>query len=50
MVLLALITALVLNQQIVARGFFRSVFFYPVLLSPVVVALSGNGSSSASGR
>lgn len=39
MVLFALITALVLNQQIVARGFFRSVFFYPVLLSPVVVGI-----------
>lgn len=39
MVLFALITALVLNREIRARGFFRSVFFYPVLLSPVVVAL-----------
>ncbi|GAB4419606.1 MAG: sugar ABC transporter permease [Anaerolineae bacterium] len=39
MVLLALITALALNQRVVLRGFFRSVFFYPVLLSPVVVAL-----------
>jgi len=39
MVIFALITALALNQPIVARGFFRSVFFYPVLLSPVVVAL-----------
>ena len=39
MVLLALVTALVLNRDIRARGFFRSVFFYPVLLSPVVVAL-----------
>jgi alpha-1,4-digalacturonate transport system permease protein len=39
MVVLALITALALNAQIVARGFFRSVFFYPVLLSPVVVAV-----------
>ncbi len=38
-VLFSLITALVLNRKIVARGFFRSVFFYPVLLSPVVVAL-----------
>jgi alpha-1,4-digalacturonate transport system permease protein len=32
-------TALVLNRKIKARGFFRSVFFYPVLLSPIVVAL-----------
>lgn len=39
LVLLSLVTALVLNGRIVARGFFRSVFFYPVLLSPVVVAL-----------
>jgi alpha-1,4-digalacturonate transport system permease protein len=39
MVLVALITAVVLNQRIRNRGFFRSVFFYPVLLSPVVVAL-----------
>ena len=39
MVLFALITALVLNREIIGRGFFRSVFFYPVLLSPVVVAL-----------
>ncbi len=39
MVLMALLTALVLNREIRARGFFRSVFFYPVLLSPVVVAL-----------
>ncbi len=37
MVLLALLTALILNQKIVGRAFFRSVFFYPVLLSPVVV-------------
>ena len=39
MVVLSLITALALNRKIVLRGFFRSVFFYPVLLSPVVVAL-----------
>lgn len=39
MVVFSLITALVLNRKIKARGFFRSVFFYPVLLSPVVVAL-----------
>jgi alpha-1,4-digalacturonate transport system permease protein len=39
MVLFALITALILNRDIPLRGFFRSVFFYPVLLSPVVVAL-----------
>ena len=39
MVVFALITALVLNRKILGRGFFRGVFFYPVLLSPVVVAL-----------
>ncbi len=39
MVFFALITALVLNRAIKGRGFFRSVFFYPVLLSPVVVSL-----------
>ncbi len=39
MVLFALVTALVLNRKVVGRAFFRSVFFYPVLLSPVVVAL-----------
>ncbi len=37
MVLVALITALVLNRDIVGRGFWRSIFFYPVMLSPVVV-------------
>ena len=39
MVVFSLITALALNRKIRARGFFRSVFFFPVLLSPVVVAL-----------
>lgn len=39
MVGISLFTALILNQKIKARGFFRSVFFYPVLLSPIVVAL-----------
>ncbi len=39
MVLLSLVTAIVLNRKIIARGFFRSVYFYPVLLSPIVVAL-----------
>ena len=38
MVLFSLITALILNREIQARGFFRAVFFFPVLLSPVVVA------------
>jgi len=39
MVLFSLITALILNRRIKGRGFFRGVFFYPVLLSPIVVAL-----------
>jgi alpha-1,4-digalacturonate transport system permease protein len=39
MVIVSLITAIVLNRKIKARGFFRSVYFYPVLLSPIVVAL-----------
>lgn len=39
MVAFALITAIILNREIRARGFFRAVFFFPVLLSPVVVAL-----------
>jgi alpha-1,4-digalacturonate transport system permease protein len=39
MVIISMITALILNRDIVGRGFFRSVFFYPVLLSPVVVGL-----------
>jgi len=39
MVVISLLTALVLNRKIKARGFFRSVYFYPVLLSPIVVAL-----------
>jgi len=39
MVLISLLTAVVLNRTSRGRGFFRSVFFYPVLLSPVVVAL-----------
>ncbi len=39
MVVFSLLTALILNRKIRARGFFRAVFFFPVLLSPVVVAL-----------
>ncbi|WP_246662065.1 carbohydrate ABC transporter permease [Prosthecodimorpha hirschii] len=39
MVLVSLLTALVLNRPIRGRGFFRAVYFFPVLLSPVVVAL-----------
>ena len=39
MVLFSLVTALVLYRKIIGRGFWRGVYFYPVLLSPVVVAL-----------
>lgn len=39
LVLFSLITALILNREIRGRGFFRAAFFFPVLLSPVVVAL-----------
>ena len=39
LVLFSLITALILNREIRGRGFFRAVYFFPVLLSPVVVAL-----------
>ena len=39
MVGFALLTAIILNRDIRARGFFRGVFFFPVMLSPVVVAL-----------
>ena len=39
MVAFSLVTALVLNRKIIGRGFWRGVYFYPVLLSPVVVAL-----------
>ena len=39
MILFSLVTALVLNRKIIGRGFWRGVYFYPVLLSPVVVAL-----------
>jgi len=42
MVLISLTTALILNKSIFGRAFFRSVFFYPVLLSPIVVALMWN--------
>jgi ABC-type sugar transport system permease subunit len=39
MIVVALVTALVLNREIRGRGFWRAVFFYPVMLSPVVVAV-----------
>jgi alpha-1,4-digalacturonate transport system permease protein len=40
MVVIALVTAICLNRDIRGRGFFRGVFFFPVMLSPVVVALT----------
>jgi alpha-1,4-digalacturonate transport system permease protein len=40
MIGIALVTALCLNREIKGRGFFRGVFFFPVMLSPVVVALT----------
>jgi len=39
MTAVALATAIVLNRRIRARGFWRALFFYPVMLSPVVVAV-----------
>ncbi|MFD1795578.1 sugar ABC transporter permease [Paracoccus aurantiacus] len=39
MTVVAMITALILNREIRGRGFWRAVFFFPVLLSPVVVGL-----------
>jgi alpha-1,4-digalacturonate transport system permease protein len=36
----ALATAVALNRDIRARGFFRGIFFFPVMLSPVVVAMT----------
>jgi alpha-1,4-digalacturonate transport system permease protein len=36
---LSVVVGVLLNQDVRLRGFFRSAFFYPVLLSPVVVAL-----------
>lgn len=39
MILVSLVTALILNRNLAARSFWRAVFFFPVLLSPVVVGL-----------
>lgn len=39
MIGVALTTALILNRDLRARSFWRAVFFFPVLLSPVVVGL-----------
>lgn len=40
MIGVALLTAICLNRDIRGRGFFRGIFFFPVMLSPVVVALT----------
>ena len=40
MIGVALLAAICLNREIRGRGFFRAVFFFPVMLSPVVVALT----------
>ena len=34
----SLVTALVVNRTVRGRGFWRALFFYPVMLSPVVIA------------
>jgi alpha-1,4-digalacturonate transport system permease protein len=39
MIVVSLVTALILNRDLKARSFWRAVFFFPVLLSPVVVGL-----------
>lgn len=39
LIVTATITALILNREIRGRSFWRAVFFFPVLLSPVVVGL-----------
>jgi len=39
LIIIATITALILNRELRARSFWRAVFFFPVLLSPVVVGL-----------
>lgn len=39
MTVVSMITALILNREIAGRSFWRAVFFFPVLLSPVVTGL-----------
>lgn len=38
LLLVSLLTAVVVNRALVGRGFWRAMFFYPVMLSPVVIA------------
>ncbi len=39
LIVVSLITALILNSALKGRGFWRAVFFFPVLLSPVVTGV-----------
>ncbi|HMO70322.1 MAG TPA: sugar ABC transporter permease [Paracoccaceae bacterium] len=39
LIVIATVTALILNRELRARSFWRAMFFFPVLLSPVVVGL-----------
>ncbi len=39
MLVVSTVTALILSRDIALRGFWRAVFFYPVMLSPVVVGI-----------
>jgi alpha-1,4-digalacturonate transport system permease protein len=39
LIVVATVTALILNRELRARSFWRAMFFFPVLLSPVVVGL-----------
>jgi alpha-1,4-digalacturonate transport system permease protein len=39
MTIVSIVTALILNREIAGRSFWRAVFFFPVLLSPVVTGL-----------
>jgi alpha-1,4-digalacturonate transport system permease protein len=39
MITVSLVTALILNRNLIGRSFWRAVFFFPVLLSPVVTGL-----------
>ena len=39
MIAFSLVTALILNRDLAGRAFWRAMFFFPVLLSPVVVGL-----------
>lgn len=38
LLVVSLLTAIVVNRAMAGRGFWRAMFFYPVMLSPVVIA------------